>query len=169
MNNLIVTNSIRFISLVLLQVLVLNHINLFGYLNPLVYIVWVFLFPIRKNKTLFLLASFSLGISVDFFSDSGGIHAAATLFIAFVRLPILKAILRRSDFDYYLFNLKAISISKMFLFISTLTIMHHLIVFTLEYFSFNAYTTIISTAFYTSIFTILLCTLGILLFIKKNK
>lgn len=169
MNNLIVTNSIRFISLVLLQVLVLNHINLFGHLNPLVYIVWVFLFPIRKNKTLFLLASFSLGISVDFFSDSGGIHAAATLFIAFVRLPILKAILRRSDFDYYLFNLKAISISKMFLFISTLTIMHHLIVFTLEYFSFNAYTTIISTAFYTSIFTILLCTLGILLFIKKNK
>ena len=120
MNNLIVTNSIRFISLVLLQVLVLNHINLFGYLNPLVYIVWVFLFPIRKNKTLFLLASFSLGISVDFFSDSGGIHAAATLFIAFVRLPILKAILRRSDFDYYLFNLKAISISKMFLFISNM-------------------------------------------------
>lgn len=168
MNNLIISNSIRFIGLVLIQVFVLNHVNLFGYLNPLVYIVWVFLFPIRKNKSLFLIASFLLGLSVDFFSDSGGINAAATLFIAFVRLPILKAILRKSDFDYILFNLRAISFDKIFIYIATLTIMHHFIVFSLEYFSFNALTTIISNTFFTSIFTIILSILGILLFIKKK-
>ena len=112
MNNLIFSNSIRFIGLILLQVLVLNYVNLFGYLNPMVYIVWIFLFPIRKNQTFFLLASFILGLSVDFFSDSGGINAAATLFIAFIRLPILKAVLRKSDFDYVLFNLRTVSIDK---------------------------------------------------------
>lgn len=168
MNNLVISNSIRFIGLALIQVFVLNHVNLFGYLNPLVYIVWVFLFPIRKNKSLFLIASFLLGLSVDFFSDSGGINAAATLFIAFVRLPILKAILRKSDFDYILFNLRAISFDKIFIYIATLTIMHHFIVFSLEYFSFNALTTIISNTFFTSIFTIILSILGILLFIKKK-
>jgi rod shape-determining protein MreD len=168
MNNLIISNSIRFIGLVLLQALVLNHINLFGYINPLIYIVWVFLFPIRKNQSFFLIASFLLGLSVDFFSDSGGVNAAATLFIAFVRIPILKAVLRKSDFDYFLFNLRAISIDKILLYVATLTFIHHFIIFSLEYFSFNDFTTIISTTFFTSIFTVLISILGILLFVKKK-
>lgn len=168
MNNLIISNSIRFIGLVLLQVLILNHINLFGYLNPLVYIIWVFLFPIRKNQSLFLITSFLLGLSIDFFSDSGGINAAAILFIAYIRLPILKAILRKSDFDYFQFNLRSISIDKIFSYITTLTIIHHFIVFSLEYFSFNAFTTIVYNTFFTSIFTIILSILGILLFVKKK-
>jgi len=168
MNNLILSNSLRFIGLVLLQVIILNRINLFGHLNPLVYIVWVFLFPIKKEKSLFLLASFLLGLTIDFFSDSGGINAAATLFIAFIRLPILKAILRKSDFDYYLFNLRAISFDKILLYITTLTVIHHFIVFSLEYFSFNAFTTIVSNAILTSVFTIILSILGILFFVKKK-
>lgn len=168
MNNSILSNSVRFIGLVLLQVLVLNHVNLFGYLNPMVYITWLFLFPIKKNKSFFLIASFFLGLTIDFFSDSGGINAAATLFIAFIRLPILKVVLRRSDFDFVLFNLRAISIDKIFLYVATLTITHHFIVFSLEYFSFNAFITIISNTFYTSIFTILLSILGMFLFVKKK-
>jgi rod shape-determining protein MreD len=168
MNNLVLRNTISFVGLVLFQVLVLNHINLFGYINPLVYIVWVFLFPIRKNISVFLLLSFLLGLSIDFFSDSGGINAAATLFIAYIRLPLLKAILRKSDFDYLLFNLRSTSFSKALSFIAILTIMHHLIVFSLEYFSFNAYTTIISKSIFTSIFTIILILLGMALFTKKK-
>jgi len=168
MNNLIISNSIRFVGLVLLQVLVLNHIHLFGYLTPFVYIVWVFLFPIRKNIGFFLVFSFLLGLSVDFFSDSGGINAAATLFIAFIRLPILKAILRKSDFDYVLFNLRSISFDKAFLFIATLTIIHHFIIFSLEYFTFNEFTSIIYNTILTSIFTIIVSFLGILLFTNKK-
>ncbi len=168
MNSLILKNTISFVGLVLLQVLVLNHINLFGHLNPLVYIVWVFLFPIRKNVGPFLLLSFLLGFSIDFFSDSGGINASATLFIAFIRLPILKAVLRKSDFDYLLFNIRATSFSKALIFISTLTIIHHFIVFSLEYFSFKAYATIFSKCILTSIFTIILVLLGMALFTKKK-
>lgn len=168
MNNLIFRNILRFIGLVLLQVLVLNHLNLFGYLNPLVYIAWVFLFPISKNKSVILLTSFFIGLSIDFFSDSGGIHAAATLFIAFIRLPVLKVFLRKSDFDYLLFNLRATSFSKAFFFISVLTIIHHFIVFSLEYFNFNSFVTIISNTLITSIFTIFISILGIILFTKKK-
>ena len=168
MNNLILSNTVRFIILVLLQVLILNNVNLFGYLNPLVYITWIFLFPIKKNKSLFLITSFFLGISIDFFSNSGGVNAAATVFIAFIRLPILKAVLRKTDFDYLLFNIRSISFDKIFLYIATLTIIHHFILFSLEYFSSNAFTTIISTTFFTSIFTIIVILLGIFLFVKKK-
>lgn len=168
MNNLVLNNAIRFIALIFLQVLVLNHVNIFGHINPMVYIVWVFLFPVRKKRSLFLILSFLLGISIDFFSDSGGINAFAITFIAYLRLPVLKAILRKSDLDYVQFNLRAISFNKAFLFISTLTIIHHFIVFSLEYFSFNALLSIISNTILTSIFTIFISILGIVLFTKKK-
>lgn len=168
MNNIILLNSFRFIGLLLLQVFVFNHINLFGYLNPMIYIVWVFLFPIRKNITTLLVLSFLLGLSVDFFSDSGGINAAATVFIAFIRLPLLKTILGKSDFDFILFNLRTVAFSKALLFVSILTIIHHLIVFSLAYFSFSDIISIILNTLYTSFFTILLIFLGIALFTKKK-
>ncbi len=168
MNNLVLNNIIRFLILVLLQVLVLNHIHFFGYLNPMVYIVWVLLFPIRKSQTLFLILSFLLGLSIDFFSDSGGINAAATLFIAFIRLPILKIVLKKTDFDYLLFNIRSISFSKALLFISILTLIHHFIVFSLEYFSLNYFPSIIYNTILTSIFTIIISILGIILFTKKK-
>lgn len=168
MNNIILLNTFRFLGLLLLQVFVFNQLNLFGYLNPMIYIAWVFLFPIRKNISIFLIFSFLLGLSVDFFSDSGGINAAATLFIAFIRLPILKTILRKSDFDFLLFNLRTIAFSKALLFISILTIIHHFIVFSLAYFSFNAIISIISNSLFTSIFSILIILLGIALLTKKK-
>jgi rod shape-determining protein MreD len=168
MNNLTITNSFRFIGLVLLQVVVFNHINLFGFVNPLIYIAWVILFPIRKNISILLLVSFLLGLSVDFFSDSGGINAAATLFIAYFRLPILKIVLRKSDFDFLLFNLRTISFGKALLFISVLTVIHHFIVFSLAYFSLKEFSSVISNTIFTSIFTILIITLGITLFTKKK-
>jgi len=168
MNNLILNNSMRFLALVLLQVLVLNHLNLFGYLNPMVYIVWVVLFPIRKNQSIFLILSFLLGLSIDFFSDSGGINAASTLFIAFIRLPLLKIVLKKTDFDYLLFNLRAISFGKAFLFITTLTFIHHFIIFSLAYFNINSFLIIISNTILTSIITIIISILGIILFTKKK-
>lgn len=168
MNNLVLKNTIRFIGLLFLQVLIFSHMNIFGNINPMVYIVWVFLFPVRKNRSLFLILSFLLGISIDFFLDSGGINAFAITFIAYLRLPILIAIMRKSDFDYVQINLRTISINKAFLFIATLTIIHHFIVFSLEYFNFNAILTIISNTILTSVFTILISTLGIALFTKKK-
>lgn len=168
MNNLAINNGIRFISLILLQVFILNHVNLFGYINPMVYIVWVFLFPIRKSRSIFLILSFLLGITIDFFSDSGGINAFAITFIAYLRLPVLKAVLHKSDIDYAQFNLRKISFNKSFIFIAVLTIIHHFIVFSLEYFSYKAILSIISNTILTSVFTILIGILGIVLFTKKK-
>lgn len=168
MNNLAVNNAVRFIGLLFLQVLILNYVNIFGHINPMVYIVWVFLYPVRKTRSLFLILSFLLGISIDFFSDSGGVNAFAITFIAYFRLPILMAVLKKSDLDYGQFNLKTLSANKIILFISILTVIHHFIVFSLEYFSFSEFLNIISNTFLTSIFTIMISFLGITLFAKKK-
>ncbi len=168
MNKLIFKNTIRFFLLVFLQIVVFNQINLFGYINPFIYIIFIFLFPIRKNISWLLILGFALGLFIDIFSDSGGINTAATVFIAFIRLPILKAIMRKSDFDYLLFNILSLSTGKFFAYISVLTLIHHFIIFSLEYFNVNAIVDILVNTIFTSILTVVVSLFGILLF-SKNK
>jgi rod shape-determining protein MreD len=168
MNNFTIRYTILFIALVLLQVLILNNINLFGYLNPFIYIVFVFFYPLRKEKTSFLFLSFLLGLSIDFFSNSGGINAAATLFIAYFRLPILIYVLRKSDFDYQLFNVRSMSLGKSITYIFILTFIHSLIIYSLEYFSLNDFFEIIKKSILSTVFTVTLLYIIIILFTKKR-
>ena len=168
MNNEGLKSTLRFVVLLILQVLVLNHFNLFGFINPMVYIVWVILFPIQKDKSLVLILSFLLGLAIDFFSDSGGINAAATLFIAYTRVPILNMVLGKSDFDYVLFNIKSIPTIKAITYISLITFIHHFIIFGLEFYSLSAILSILSNTFITGLFTITIIVLGIHLFSKQK-
>ncbi len=163
-----VENIILFFVALLLQVILFNNIKLFNYINPYIYIYFIIYYPLKKEKGLFLFLSFLLGLSVDFFSDSGGINAATTLFIAYIRLPLLSTILRKSDFDYLLFRLRSIPFLKSLTYIFFLTFIHHLLLYSLEYFSFNEFKTILTKTFITSLFTVLLILLGIILFTKKR-
>ena len=168
MNNQVIKNTVLFVALVLIQVLILNNINLFGYLNPYIYIVFVIFYPLRKEKGSFLFLSFLLGLAIDFFSNSGGINAAATLFIAYIRLPLLSKILNKTDFDYQSFNIRSISYSKSFFFVLILTFIHHFILFGLEYFSFSNFGSIVSKAFFSTLFTTATIFIVIILFAKKK-
>lgn len=89
MNNTIL-NSIRFVVFLALQILLFNNINLFGYLNPYPYILFVLLYPVNSNKSILLISSFALGILLDMFANSGGIHAMASLVLAYIRPSLFK-------------------------------------------------------------------------------
>ena len=109
-----------------------------------------------------------MGLMVDIFSNTGGIHAFASLFIAYIRFPVLSAILRKSDFDFYLFNLRTISFSKAFSYIGLLTLIHHVLVYGMEYFSFRYFGTILLNALLTTVITVLFIVMGMLLFTRRR-
>jgi len=67
MNTSFVTNFVRFIVLILVQVLVLNSIEFLGYINPYIYILFIILFPINNNRPLFIFLGFLLGLTIDLF------------------------------------------------------------------------------------------------------
>ena len=90
MNSLTFNSIIRFVVLILAQALLFNNINFMGYVNPYPYILFILLFPINNNRTLFVFLSFMLGLFVDIFSNSGGVHAAACVTIAYIRPAVLK-------------------------------------------------------------------------------
>src|SRR4051794_27603630 len=90
---------LQFVLLVLLQVMVLNHIQLNGYINPYIYTYFILLLPVGISDALLLVVAFLLGFCIDLFSSTGGMHAAATVFLAFCRPAILKLIAPRDGYD----------------------------------------------------------------------
>ncbi|MGQ3678581.1 MAG: rod shape-determining protein MreD [Tenacibaculum sp.] len=156
-----------FVFLLLLQVLVLNNILFLGYVNPYVYIVFIFLYPIKENRFSLLLVAFLLGLCVDAFSNSGGIHAFSTVFIAYIRLFVFKAVFKKTSSDYLLFNLRHESFDKVFNYTAILTLTHHFILFSLTNFSFYNISNVLINTLFSSVFTLLLYFLGSFIFRKK--
>lgn len=157
-----------FISLLLLQVFILNNILLFGYVNPYIYIAFVFLYPIKESRFDFLTLAFLLGLCVDFFTDTGGINAFATLSIAYIRPYFFKQVFQKSPNEHELFNLKQETFSKVFNYTAVLTIIHHFILFSLINFSFHNFLNVITNTLLSSIFTLLLYFLGSFIFNKNQ-
>ena len=90
----VIQNIIRFVVLVLVQVLVLNHVQFLGFVNPYVYVLFILSLPVRTPRWLTLVLSFGLGMAVDAFADTLGLHAFACVLAGFLRMvsePILKA------------------------------------------------------------------------------
>jgi hypothetical protein len=102
------------------------------------------------------------------FLNSGGTNAAATLFIAYIRLPLLKTILRKSEIDYVVFNILKQPFLKILVYVSFLTFVHSFIIFSLEYFKFSDLGIILSRTFLTSIFTIILTIFSLILLSRKK-
>lgn len=98
-NRLIINNLLRFLLFMLMQVLVFNYINLFGFINPSFYILFILLLPFETPTYLVLMIGFFSGLIMDGFSDSGGIHAAAASFVSFLRSYILKTISARREYE----------------------------------------------------------------------
>ena len=89
MNHPIVKNTFLFVVLVLLQVLIFNNVAYWGYVNPMIYIVYLLAAPYRENRVPYLLTAFLLGLCIDMFSNTGGLHAASSVFISLLALAYL--------------------------------------------------------------------------------
>ena len=99
MINLYINNFIRFVLLVFLQVLVFDNIELSGHINPYIYILFIILLPFETPNGLLLILAFFLGLSVDLFSMTPGMHASATVFTAFLRPFVLKNFSPRDGYE----------------------------------------------------------------------
>jgi len=168
MTNFFSIHTIRFVVLLLIQVLLLSHINFMGYLNPYPYILFVLLFPIKNNRMLFILLSFLLGLLIDIFLDSGGIHAAACVTIAFIR-PVALKYSFGALYEHQTVKFSNADFVQRITYISILTIIHHLVLFLLEIFNFSRILLVLKHTLFASILTIILCLLITIIFSGTNK
>ena len=167
MNSALLINIARFILLLAAQVIIFNNINFLGYINPFPYILFIILFPVNGNKYGLLLASFFLGVLMDMFCNSGGVHAAACVLLASVRPSIFKFSFGLS-YEYQTVKINDTLTPERFSFILISVIVHHITLFILEVFTFEFVWDIILRTLVSTVFTLIICILTIYL-IKPSK
>lgn len=159
----------RFILLVAVQVILLNNIRLGGYINPFIYVLFIMLLPVRIPKTLLLVISFATGICIDVFSNTLGMHAAASVFLGFARPGILRAISPRDGYEADASpSIKQMGLNWFMLYTCIAVVLHHLVLFYVEVFRFNEFFSTLLRVALSSLTTIIFILISQLLFGKSS-
>ena len=146
----------QFIVLVLLQVLLLNNIHFLGFVNPYLYILFIVVFPLNAPRPLFLFVAFLLGLTLDIFTNTLGIHAFATVFVAFIRPYILSLYIPRDNHDYVIPSMSSFGQASFIKYAVTMVLVHHAVLFLIEAFSFRSIGFLILKILLNSLLTLLL-------------
>ncbi|MBI5219759.1 MAG: rod shape-determining protein MreD [Bacteroidia bacterium] len=151
----IVNYILGFVFFVFLQVLILNNIQFSGFINPFMYIIMLLILPFETPRWFLLILAFILGFTIDIFSNTPGMHAAATVFIGFLRPFVLKWIAPRDGYEAAtLPRIKYYGINWFIKYVIILTLAHHSFLFFIEVFRFSDFfhtlLRIILSSFFTS-------------------
>ena len=81
---------IYFVVLVLIQVLILNNIHFLRVATPFLYLYFIIKMPVGTSRDVVVLSSFLIGLVIDMFSNTPGMHAAACTLAGFIREPLIR-------------------------------------------------------------------------------
>ncbi|WP_298924487.1 rod shape-determining protein MreD [uncultured Allomuricauda sp.] len=168
MNSSLILNGFRFILLVLTQVLIFNTLNFLGFINPLVYVIFLYWFPIKGNRAVFMLTAFFLGLMIDIFSDSMALHAIASLTVAYIR-PVIMRFCFGVNYEFQNFSFKNTTKVQRITFLGLLVLIHQVVFFSLEILSISHFLLILKKVFATGVVTLILCTLFSSLFSPQSE
>lgn len=160
----------RFLIVVAIQVIILNQIYFNGYITPYIYPLFILMLPFDVKGWVLLLSSFTLGLSIDMFSDSLGMHAAASLFMAFMRPFIIRFISIKSDFDPGTEpRIESNGWGWIFIYTVLLIFLHHLSLFLIEEFRFDDVFRIILRTLGSTFFSVMIIMIAHLLMGRPSK
>lgn len=145
-----------FIILMLVQVLILNQVQFSGFVNPYIYILFILLLPLSTPRYVLLILAFLLGLVVDIFLDSIGIHAAASVLIAYIRPFIIRVISNREEDRSDYPGLNQNTFVWFLSYVSIMVFIHHIVLFYLEVFTFSHFFVTLGRAVISSLFSIFL-------------
>lgn len=146
----------RLLFLSLFQVFILNNIQLYGYLNPYLYVLFILTLPPNIGRINLLIWGFVSGMIIDIFENSGGVHTSATLLLAYFRPFILNLTAPRADEELPRISLWTMGSTRFFTYITIGVFIHHLWLFAVEAFSIREVFSIFSRTFISVPITLLL-------------
>jgi len=167
--NIILSNLFRFIVLVAIQVLFLNNISLYNLAVPYPYILFIILLPLDIPIFWLYFFSFLLGLTIDVFSNTPGIHAAACCIMALARIVTLSFMNSRGSSEFEtLPSIRNIGFDRFITYAGILVVVHHLSLFIIEIFRFSEVFYIILNVIGSSIFTLFLVVLSQYIFFGQR-
>ena len=157
----------RLLFFIVLQIIILNNIFLFQIATPYLYILPLLLLPLTINRQVSLIIGFLIGLVIDFFEGTGGVFAASTLIIAYLR-PLYLSIAFGLAYEQMTIKFHEQSFTQKLVYASLMVITHHLFLYFIEAFSLNNIVMILEKTALSSILNIILIMI-IFTFLSKNK
>jgi rod shape-determining protein MreD len=123
---------INFTVFVLLQVWVLNNVHLFRVVAPLLYVYVIVKLPIQMTRTQNILIAFLLGLIIDVFSNTLGLHAAACSLIGLLRNPLVESHVEKDMIEGTTPSYNTFGTGAFMRYVFTLVLVHHVALFLIE-------------------------------------
>lgn len=144
-----------FVLLTLVQVLVLNNVNIFGYGTPFLYIYLLLRMDTETKSYEIMLWAFFLGLAIDIFSDTPGLNAAASVALAFCRKGILKLYTTYDRLENCSPGIGSLGLPTYLKYALTCSALHSCVLMTVEFFSFAGFGFILLKILASTVMTVL--------------
>ncbi|MEZ0609340.1 hypothetical protein ACAW74_12525 [Fibrella sp. WM1] len=129
----IITISLLFLLYLTLQILIVRNLVIFDYGFCFLYVACILLLPNEISQTVLLLLAFAIGIIVDTFYNTLGMHAAATVLMAYLRPLIVRVQMgQRMLESRVVFTLQELGFTDFFKYVIVLVLIHHSVLFLIE-------------------------------------
>ncbi|MEO6455563.1 MAG: rod shape-determining protein MreD [Ginsengibacter sp.] len=170
MSNL-VKNIVRFILFILVQLFVLNDIPpLHHLINPYLYFLFILWLPFKTGRRALMIYAFALGLCLDFFNKTPGLHAAPCILIAYMRPFIINFLIpNEGDTNFNEPSIKSMGFAPYFTYVTLLTLFHHGYLFLLEALQFADFLYFITKTFLSLAISLLLILITEFLFVRKQR
>jgi hypothetical protein len=170
MNNFI-KNIARFILILLVQIVILNEIPpIHQFITPYLYFIFILWLPFGTSRIVTTLLGFALGYTLDMFTNTPGLHAAAASLIGYLRPTILNLLLAQEASEELTKepSIGSMGLGPFVFYIFSLTLIHHFYLVLLEWLQFGNFSYFIGKVFFTSGMSILLILLVELLLNRRK-
>lgn len=132
----IIKDFLEILVLVLLQILVFNQITLFGYGCVFAYLLFIIVTPLNIKTIPSMLIAFAVGLTIDVFSQSYGVHTFAATLVAAIRRGVLNLFFSKDELEYNTSLFVKFSYDY-YKYIVVIVLIYCFTVFSLEAFSFK--------------------------------
>ena len=164
----VIFQVLRFLAYLGIQVVLLKDLVVFNSAFSFIYIGFLLFLPLDIGRPLLMLIGFFLGLSVDIFYDSIGIHAAASVLVGFLRPTWVNFLTPQGGYDSGTSpRLRKMGIGWFFAYASLLVFAHHIAIFYIEAGGFSLFFFTLVKVFFSTVFTFLVLVLIQLLFNRR--
>lgn len=168
----LVRNSIRFALFILVQYYVLFQIRpLHQFVVPYIYYLYVLWLPFSMGRMSLMLVSFLFGLTLDYFTQTPGLHAAACVMIAYLRSFVVNILIPQEGAEQNYKSPSPVSMgwAPYAVYVLVLTLLHHIYLVLLEWLQFGSFLFFLGKVLATTGISLMLVLITELLFFRKEK
>jgi len=168
----LVKNIVRFALFILVQVFVLHQVpTLHKFVTPYLYFLFIIWLPFNTSRSLLMLIAFVYGLTLDWFLNCPGLHAAACVLVAYIRPFLINMLIRQegNEQNYASPSITSMGWAPYFTMVFILTLLHHSYLVFLEWMQAGSFLYLLGKVLATTAVSMLLILITELLFFRKEK